>query len=67
MREHPAVDTYTHGHADPVLQSHRWRTVENSAVAGVLAAFGFLVEPFGTASGHIVRGAGDAPGPTEWN
>jgi ubiquinone/menaquinone biosynthesis C-methylase UbiE len=25
------VDTYTHGHADPVLQSHRWRTVENSA------------------------------------
>src|SRR4051794_33822897 len=27
----PGVDTYTHGHADPVLQSHRWRTVENSA------------------------------------
>jgi SAM-dependent methyltransferase len=25
------VDTYTHGHADPVLQSHRWRTVANSA------------------------------------
>jgi ubiquinone/menaquinone biosynthesis C-methylase UbiE len=25
------VDTYTHGHAEPVLQSHRWRTVENSA------------------------------------
>jgi 2-polyprenyl-3-methyl-5-hydroxy-6-metoxy-1,4-benzoquinol methylase len=25
------VDTYTHGHSDPVLQSHRWRTVENSA------------------------------------
>jgi ubiquinone/menaquinone biosynthesis C-methylase UbiE len=25
------MDTYTHGHADPVLQSHRWRTVENSA------------------------------------
>jgi 2-polyprenyl-3-methyl-5-hydroxy-6-metoxy-1,4-benzoquinol methylase len=25
------VDTYTHGHADPVLQSHRWRTAENSA------------------------------------
>jgi len=31
-RVHTArVDTYTHGHADPVLQSHRWRTVENSA------------------------------------
>ena len=25
------MDTYTHGHADPVLQSHRWRTAENSA------------------------------------
>ncbi|MBJ7451944.1 MAG: methyltransferase domain-containing protein, partial [Blastococcus sp.] len=23
--------TYTHGHAEPVLQSHRWRTAENSA------------------------------------
>jgi SAM-dependent methyltransferase len=27
----PSVDTYTHGHAEPVLQSHRWRTAENSA------------------------------------
>ena len=26
-----AVDTYTHGHAEPVLQSHRRRTAENSA------------------------------------
>jgi 2-polyprenyl-3-methyl-5-hydroxy-6-metoxy-1,4-benzoquinol methylase len=25
------VDRYTHGHAEPVLQSHRWRTAENSA------------------------------------
>lgn len=24
-------DTYTHGHADAVLRSHRWRTAENSA------------------------------------
>jgi ubiquinone/menaquinone biosynthesis C-methylase UbiE len=24
-------DTYTHGHADSVLRSHRWRTVDNSA------------------------------------
>src|SRR3954470_20078624 len=31
MGHAPGVDTYTHGHADPVLQSHRWRTVENSA------------------------------------
>src|SRR3954451_14720088 len=25
------MDTYTHGHAEPVLQSHRWRTAANSA------------------------------------
>jgi ubiquinone/menaquinone biosynthesis C-methylase UbiE len=25
------VDTYTHGHAESVLQSHRWRTADNSA------------------------------------
>ena len=25
------MDTYTHRHAEPVLQSHRWRTAENSA------------------------------------
>ena len=25
------MDTYTHGHADSVLQSHRWRTAEDSA------------------------------------
>jgi hypothetical protein len=38
----------------------------NHAVAGVLASFGFLVEPFGEASGHIVRGAGDPPRLSEW-
>ncbi len=25
------MSTYTHGHAEPVLRSHRWRTAENSA------------------------------------
>ncbi|WP_448641975.1 methyltransferase domain-containing protein [Geodermatophilus sp. URMC 63] len=25
------MDTYTHGHAEPVLQAHRWRTADNSA------------------------------------
>lgn len=25
------AETYTHGHADSVLRSHRWRTAENSA------------------------------------
>src|SRR6476619_5196892 len=25
------VETYSHGHHDSVLRSHRWRTVENSA------------------------------------
>jgi SAM-dependent methyltransferase len=27
----PDAETYTHGHDDSVLRSHRWRTVENSA------------------------------------
>lgn len=27
----PPTDTYTHGHHDSVLRSHRWRTVDNSA------------------------------------
>jgi ubiquinone/menaquinone biosynthesis C-methylase UbiE len=27
----PMADTYTHGHHDSVLRSHRWRTVDNSA------------------------------------
>jgi ubiquinone/menaquinone biosynthesis C-methylase UbiE len=32
IEEHTAaVDTYTHGHAEPVLQSHRRRTAQNSA------------------------------------
>ena len=26
-----AGDTYTHGHQDAVLRSHRWRTAQNSA------------------------------------
>lgn len=26
------AETYTHGHAESVLRSHRWRTVDNSAV-----------------------------------
>ena len=26
----PDEVTYTHGHADSVLRSHRWRTAENS-------------------------------------
>ncbi len=34
-----ARDTYTHGHQDAVLRSHRWRTAENSA-AYLLAHLG---------------------------
>ena len=40
--------------------------VMNHALAGVLAAFGFELEPFGDASGHIVRAAGSPSGLTEW-
>jgi hypothetical protein len=42
------------------------QAVMNHAVAGVLMAFGFVVEPFGEASGHVVRAAGDPPGLTAW-
>jgi cyclopropane fatty-acyl-phospholipid synthase-like methyltransferase len=31
MTDATASDTYTHGHHDSVLRSHRWRTAENSA------------------------------------
>lgn len=31
MPEPPPQDTYTHGHHESVLRSHRWRTAENSA------------------------------------
>jgi 2-polyprenyl-3-methyl-5-hydroxy-6-metoxy-1,4-benzoquinol methylase len=31
MQHTAGVNTYTHGHAEPVLQSHRWRTADNSA------------------------------------
>jgi ubiquinone/menaquinone biosynthesis C-methylase UbiE len=30
-RAAPPADVYTHGHHESVLQSHRWRTAENSA------------------------------------
>ena len=40
--------------------------VMNHALAGVLAAFGFELEPFGEASGHIVRAAGSPAGLAEW-
>jgi SAM-dependent methyltransferase len=45
-------DVYTHGHADSVLRSHRWRTVENSA--------GYL-RPFLTAGSRILD-VGCGPG-----
>lgn len=31
MPDQPPQDTYTHGHHESVLRSHRWRTAENSA------------------------------------
>jgi hypothetical protein len=39
--------------------------VMNAAVAGVLAAYGFLVEPFG--AGNVVRSAGDLPDLMVWD
>ena len=46
------MDTYTHGHAEPVLQSHRWRTAENSA--------GYLLPSLG--KGMDVLDVGCGPG-----
>ena len=39
MMRVPMADTYTHGHHESVLRSHRWRTAENSAgyLLGALA------------------------------
>jgi ubiquinone/menaquinone biosynthesis C-methylase UbiE len=31
MHEKVTSETYTHGHSEAVLRSHRWRTAENSA------------------------------------
>ena len=31
MARPPEQETYTHGHGEPVLRSHRWRTATNSA------------------------------------
>ena len=45
-------DTYTHGHHESVLRSHRWRTAENSA--------GYLLPHL--APGHTLLDVGCGPG-----
>lgn len=45
-------DTYTHGHHDSVLRSHRWRTADNSA--------GYLLPSL--APGHRLLDVGCGPG-----
>src|SRR5262245_64230111 len=47
-----STETYTHGHHESVLRSHRWRTVENSA--------GYVLPHF--ASGSSVLDVGCGPG-----
>jgi hypothetical protein len=42
------------------------QAVMNTAVADVLRAFGFVVEPVGESSGHVVRAAGEVPGLNMW-
>jgi ubiquinone/menaquinone biosynthesis C-methylase UbiE len=46
------ADRYTHGHADAVLRSHRWRTAENSA--------GYLLDALGP--GQRLLDVGCGPG-----
>ena len=52
MFRHPMEETYTHGHHDSVLRSHRWRTAENSA--------GYLIPHL--RSGMSVLDVGCGPG-----
>jgi hypothetical protein len=42
------------------------QAVMNTAVADVLTAFGFVVEPVGESSGHVVRAAGEVPSLNMW-
>jgi len=51
------------GHAAEVAA----QTVMSTAVADVLTAFGFAVEPFGDSAGHLVRSAGAVPGLSMWD
>jgi hypothetical protein len=71
--EHGVVVTWTQ-HDRMVLGGVRGHAADlaaqesmNCAVAAVLSAFGFTVEPFGHDSGHVVRGAGDSSGPIAWD
>jgi len=41
--------------------------VMNAAVADVLRAFGFEVQPLADSSGHVVRAAGEVPGLDMWD
>jgi hypothetical protein len=43
------------------------QAVMNTAVADVLRAFGFVVEPLGESSGHVVRAAGEVPSLDRWD
>jgi len=43
------------------------QAVMNTAVAEVLRAFGYLVDPVGGSSGYVVRAAGEVPGLNLWD
>ena len=49
---------YTHGHSEPVLRSHRWRTADNSA--------GYLLPHLRAGLRLLDVGPGRAPSPPTW-
>lgn len=66
MRMEPTADTYTHGHHDSVLRSHRWRTAGNSAAYLLpLLEPGMSILDVGCGPGNITADLADlvAPGP----
>ena len=55
--------TYTHGHHESVLRSHKWRTVDNSAACLAQSlTYGISVLDLGCRPGYRAGAAASIPG-----